>query len=729
MSIIVKEKEKERFFSIKTINSEYQMSADQFGVMNHLWYGAPVGTNMGHLLDYPDVGFSGNIYDAGKVRTYSLDTLPQEYSCDGTGDYRTIALSVKHPSGAQAVDLRYQGYEIKKGKYAIPGLPASFGGDAETLEITLADGQLGLKAILKYGVFEDLDVITRSAVIVNEGEKPVTLTKAASLCLDFTSGDWEWVHFAGRHVMERVPQRVPLIEGIQESSSNRGTSSHQQNPSVILCGPDCTESSGDCYGAMLLYSGSFKTQVQLDQLGQARLVMGLNPEQFSWYLEPGETFYTPEAVLSFSGKGFGKLSHNFHDLAREHITRGKYKDAPRPVLINSWEAAYFEFTENQLLDFAKEAAGLGFDMFVLDDGWFGKRDDDFSGLGDWTVNLKKLPSGLDGFAKRIKDMGLELGIWVEPEMISEDSDLYRNHPGWALKLPERNPIRCRHQLVLDLSRKEIEDYLFEAISAILSVENITYIKWDMNRSIFDWYSSGLIPERMGELPHRYVLGMYSLLERLTAAFPDVLFEGCSGGGGRFDAGMLYYCPQIWCSDNTDAYERSIIQYGTSFFYPPSTMASHVSAVPNHQSGRVTPLAARTAVAMAGSFGYELNPCLLTDDEKENVKSQIKRFKEYQAFIFQSDYYRLTDPTKKDLAMWEFVSKDKKRALVGGIVYRRRANSLRRVQKLRGLDPEKEYFIEGYGITCTGAALMNGGILLPETWGDYCAVELILRETN
>ncbi len=715
---------KEKRFSITTANSEYQIAYDGLGVLKHLWYGAKVCTDMSYLLDYHDVGFSGNVYDAGTVRTYSLDTLPLEYPCRGTGDCRIVALSAEHAHGGSGVDLRYQGYEIKSTKYSIPGMPSCYG-DAGTLELTLSDKQLGLTAVLRYGVFEELDVITRSVVIKNEGNAPFTVSKAASMCLDLPRGEYEWVHFAGRHVGERTPQRAALIEGIQESSSIRGASSHQQNPSFIICGKDCTETDGECYGAMLLYSGCFQTQVQLDQLGQTRAVMGINPEMFSWRLEPGEAFYTPEAVVSYSGEGFGRLSKNFHRLVNENITRGKYKAAPRPVLINSWEAAYFNFTEKQLLSFAKEAAGLGMDMFVLDDGWFGKRNDDFSGLGDWSVNTEKLPGGLDGFAEELKKLGLSFGLWLEPEMVSEDSGLYRTHPEWALKLPDRNPVRCRYQLVLDLSRKEVEDYLFDVISGILKSAEITYVKWDMNRNVLDWYSPELGPGRMKELPHRYVLGLYSLLERLTSAFPDVLFEGCCGGGGRFDAGMLYYTPQIWCSDNTDAYDRSIIQYGTSFFYPPSTMASHVSAVPNHQNGRVTPLAARAAVAMAGSFGYELDPGRLSKDEKEVVKAQIAHYKENQQLVFEGDYYRLSDPTKDGLAVWEFVSKDKATVLVQGIVYRTKANALRRVQKLRGLDGEKTYHVEGYGLECTGAALMQGGLLLPETWGDYCAVEIKL----
>lgn len=415
--------------------------------------------------------------------------------------------------------------------------------------------------------------------------------------------------------MERLPERAPLIHGIQESSNARGTSSHQQNPSFIICSPDCGERYGECYGAFFVYSGSFQTQIELDQLNQTRAVMGINPKLFGWKLNGGESFHTPEAVMTYSGSGFSKLSHNFHKAIRENICRGKYQLAERPVLINNWEATYFDFNTEKILQIAKNAAELGVDMLVLDDGWFGKRDSDSSGLGDWFVNEEKLPGGLGSLVEKIKTLGMKFGLWFEPEMVSEDSELYRAHPEWAIKIPNRKPTRGRYQLVLDMSRKDVRDYLYDSIAAVLKSADISYIKWDANRSICDWYSGELSAEKQCELPHRYVLGLYELLERLNGDFPDVLIEGCSGGGGRFDAGMLYYCPQIWCSDNTDAFERTKIQYGTSFIYPISTIGSHVSVVPNHQTGRITPIEARAVTAMAGSFGYELDLGTLSDGEK------------------------------------------------------------------------------------------------------------------
>lgn len=723
MSISVYEKEK--FFSVKTAHTEYQMKVDNFGVLKHIWYGEITNKNMEYLFDYPDVGFSGNIYDAGKLKTYSHDTLPQEYSSEGTGDYRVTAMSLINKDGSSSADLRYSGYRIVKGKYSIPGLPAAYGDPAstETLEITLTDKASDIEVVLKYGVFEDCDVITRSAVITNRGSSPVTLTRAASICLDMPWNNWEWLHFHGRHTMERIPERAPLIHGIQESSSNRGTSSHQQNPAAVLCSPDCTETSGSCTGVILLYSGSFKTQVQVDQLDQIRLVMGINPDMFTWKLGSGESFYTPEAVISYSSKGFEKLSHSFHSLIRSNVCRGKYKLSPRPVLINNWEATYFDFNGDIIYKIAEQASELGVEMFVLDDGWFGKRDTENTGLGDWFVNEEKIRGGLKTFSEKVKALGMEFGLWFEPEMISEDSNLYRNHPDWAIKIPGRNPVRSRYQLVLDMSRKDVQDYLFDAISAVLTYDNVSYVKWDMNRSISDWFSYGLTPETMGEMPHRYVLGLYSLMERLTTAFPEVLFEGCSGGGGRFDAGMLYYCPQIWCSDDTDAYERTKIQYGTSFFYPISAVGSHVSTVPNHQTGRYTPLETRAVTAMAGSFGYELDLNALTDEEKEEVKAQIKRYKKYQPLIHNGKYYRLSNPLADEYAAWEFVSDDKSEALIHGVIFRTKPNSLRYVIKPRSLDEDAEYTVSGYDGVYTGSSLMNGGVLVPVTSGDYCSVEL------
>ena len=723
MAIIVDEKT--GLFQLITDNTEYQMKADKYGVLKHLWYGEKTGCDMEYLQSYPDVGFSGNIYDAGNDRTYSLDTLPLEYACEGVGDYRVTAAAAVHSDGSCALDLRYKGYRISKGKYSIKGLPAVYAdvSESETLEIVLKDKYSDIEVTLRYGVLPKLDIITRCASVANNTNEPVILTKAASLCLDIPHGEWEWVHFHGRHAMERLTERMPLCHGIQESSSTRGTSSHHQNPTVLLCSPDCTETSGSCIGAALMYSGSFRTKIQLDQMEQVRLVMGINPELFRWELKPSEVFDTPEVIMSYSSNGMEKLSHNFHKVIREHVCRGRYKLAERPVLINNWEATYFDFNEEKILKIAEQAAALGVDMLVLDDGWFGKRDDDCSGLGDWFVNEKKLCGGLGSLAEKIKEMGMKFGLWFEPEMVSEDSELYRTHPEWAMRIPSRKPIRSRYQLVLDMTNPEVREYLFNSISKILRSADISYVKWDMNRSICDLYTPCLSADDQGEISHRYVLGLYELLERLTSEFPDVLFEGCSGGGGRFDAGMLYYCPQIWCSDDTDAFERTKIQYGTSFFYPVSAIGSHVSAVPNHQTGRITPIETRAVTAMAGSFGYELDLNTLSHDEKQEVGEQITRFKKYGRLIHNGLYYRLSDPMNDKFAVWEFVSEDKKEVLVNGVIFRTEPNRTQYLIKLRGLLPDADYRLDNSGGVYKGSALMNGGILLPKSWGDNYPVEM------
>ena len=718
-----------KIFTLETDHTMYQMQADAYGVLRHLWYGAKTGCDMSYLQDYPDVGFSGNIYAAGNDRTYSLDTLPLEYAGAGVGDFRVPAVAAVHGDGSSALDLRYYSHTVKPGKYGIEGLPAVYAAEdeAETLEVVLRDTASAVEVTLLYAVLPALDLVTRCATIRNLGETPVTLTKAASLCLDISRGSWEWVHFHGRHAMERQMERRLLFHGIQEIGSTRGTSSHHQNPTVLLCTPDCTETAGACIGAALVYSGSHQTRLECDQLGQVRMVMGIHPDLFRWELKAGETFSTPEVMLSYSDTGLETLSHHFHQAIREHICRGKYQLAERPVLINNWEATYFGFDTEKILHIAEEAARLGVDMLVLDDGWFGKRDDDCSGLGDWFVNETKLSGGLHDLVEKIKGMGMRFGIWFEPEMISEDSDLYRKHPDWAIRIPDRAPMRSRYQLVLDMANPEVQEYLFRVMSDVLHSADISYVKWDMNRSISDWYTRTLPADRQGEMPHRYVLGLYALLERLTAAFPDVLFEGCSGGGGRFDAGMLYYCPQIWCSDDTDAYERTKIQYGTSFFYPVSAVGSHVSTVPNHQTGRITPFETRGTVAMAGSFGYELDLNLLSDGEKQEVAEQIRQFKTYGPLIHNGKYYRLTNPMAEDAALWEFAAQDGSEVLVQGMLFHAEANVLRRTVQLRGLDAEKRYRLDGTEQVYTGAALMAGGVLLPKAWGDYTPVTMHFSE--
>lgn len=725
MAITVKDK----IFNLETKNTLYQMKVDRFGVLNHLWYGEKTDCCMDYLLDYPDAGFSGNIYEAENERTYSLNTLPQEYSTSGVGDFRISAISVTHEDGSNALDLRVREYQIKKGKYEIPGLPAVYAkeDEAETLEITLKDTATEAEVILKYGVFEKEDVITRSVVVKNSGKTPIVINKVHSMCLDIPYGDWEWMHFYGRHTMERQAERVPVLHGISESSSSRGTSSHHQNPAVLLCEKDCTETNGHCIGAALMYSGGFQAQVEKDQLEQIRLVMGIHPDTFEWTLEAGEAFYTPEVILSCSTTGFAKLSQNFHHIIRNHVCRGTYQLSSRPVLINNWEATYFDFNEEKILNIARQASKLGIDMMVLDDGWFGKRDDDCSGLGDWFVNEKKLNGGLKALVEKINAMGMKFGLWFEPEMVSEDSDLYRNHPDWAIQIPGRKPMRSRYQLVLDMSNPEVVDYLYGVMSAILRENHIEYVKWDMNRSISDWYTATLSRGRQMEMPHRYVLGLYELLEKLTSEFPDVLFEGCSGGGGRFDAGMMYYCPQIWCSDDTDAHERTFIQYGTSFFYPTSTVGSHVSAVPNHQTGRITSIETRGVVAMAGSFGYELDLNQLSEEEKTVVAKQVTHYKEYQSLIYNGDYYRLANPFEDGMSAWSWISEDKKTILVQGVLFRAKPNVLRKTLRLMGLEAKKNYKIAGTEEVYTGAALMSGGVLLQRAVGDDVSFEIVLEE--
>lgn len=718
-------------FHLTTAHTLYQIGVDAFGVLYHLWYGEKTDCSMEYLLDYPDVGFSGNPYEAGNDRTYSMDTLPLEYAAAGNGDHRIPAAAAVDSNGSSALDLRYESYEIYEGKYAIPGLPAVYAdrAQAQTLEIRMRDVVSGLLVILKYGVLEAEDVITRSVVFENCGDGTLRLTRAHSVCLALPESMWEWMHFYGRHVMERQTERTPLIHGIQQIGSTRGTSSHQHNPAVIVCGHDCTETSGFCIGAALMYSGSFQAQIEVDQLGQVRLLLGIDPETFTWTLEPQARFYTPEVILSCSTEGLGSLSQQFHTVIREHVCRGRFQMSARPVLINNWEATYFDFDGEKLLHIAGQAAQLGIDMMVLDDGWFGKRDSDCSGLGDWTVNEKKIKGGLHELIGQVNALGMRFGLWLEPEMVSEDSDLYRAHPDWALRIPGRAPVRSRYQLVLDLSREDVRTYLYESLGSLLRENHIEYVKWDMNRSICDWYSAHLPAERQMELPHRYVLGLYELLERLTQEFPNVLFEGCSGGGGRFDAGMLYYCPQIWCSDDTDAHERTFIQYGTSFFYPVSSVGAHVSAVPNHQTGRTTALRTRATVAMAGSFGYELDLNTLDEAGKQEVAQQVRTYRKYQPLIYNGAYFRLSDPYVDGMAAWEFVSEDQSQALVHGVIYRAAPNALRRRLQLRGLKADAHYELRGAEGIYTGSALMAGGVLLPNVSGDDVSFEIYVEQVE
>lgn len=724
MSIRIEEQD--RLFSLETAHTLYQMKADETGVLLHTWYGSRTGTDMSYRIRTANRGFCGNPFEMQDRLDYSLDTLPQEYAGNGVGDFRPAAVQAEGPDGSLSVDWRYAGYRLLKGKEKPEGLPG-LRGNAETegLEIILEDKVNGLAAHLIYWLFEQHDVIVRSARIENRGTEPVTLTKAASLSIDIPYGKKQVMHFHGRHAMERIPERTAVPAGGRLAfESRRGMSSHQSNPFIILCDPETTERQGVCHGFMLMYSGNHLEEVNGDQTGSTRVACGIHPEGFRWKLNPGDRFQTPEAILSCSAEGLNALSRNYHRVIRDEVIAPRWRGAKKPVLVNSWEACYFGFDAEKLLKLAQSAAELGMEMLVLDDGWFGCRDDDTTSLGDWTCNEEKLGCSLKELSERIHALGLRFGLWFEPEMVSLDSDLYRAHPDWALTDPGRDPMVSRHQLVLDMGRAEVQDYLFENISAVLRDARIEYVKWDFNRSVANVYSRALPADRQGETAHRFMLGTYRLLERLTEAFPDVMIEGCSGGGGRFDAGMLYYCPQIWCSDNTDAVERLEIQKGTSYGYPVCTMGAHVSACPNHQTGRRMPLETRGIVAQAGTFGYELDPAKLTEAEKQTVKEQIAAFHRFEALIEGGDYYRL-DEREGDYTAWMFVSPDKKEALVSVVATHVRANGPFPFIRLQGLDPEKAYHREDKKESLTGAALMYGGISLPQFNGDYPAEQMYL----
>lgn len=717
--------EKDRTFTLQTKNTTYQMQVDRYGFLLHLYYGKKTDGCMDYLLTYYDRGFSGNPYDAGEDRTYSMDTLPQEFPCYGNGDFRSTAFAVENADGSMSCDLRYKSHKIFDGKYNLQGLPAVYASEeeAQTLEILMEDPVTGVKVVLLYGVLPAQDIITRSVCVKNESSGKIYLNKIESASLDFLYGDYELLTFYGRHAMERNVQRVPVVHGTQKIGSVRGTSSHQYNPMMILAEKETTEDKGNCYAMSFVYSGCFQGEVLKDQLNQTRMMLGLQEEAFRYPLETGEKFQAPEVILSYSSEGMNRLSQNLHHCIRQHICRGKYKEEIRPILINSWEAAYFDFTGDTIYELAKAAKEVNIDMLVMDDGWFGKRDDDNSGLGDWFVNEKKLGGTLGNLIKRINDLGVKFGIWIEPEMVSEDSDLYRKHPDWALTVPGRNPVRSRNQLVLDFSRKEVVDEIYDQICKVLDQGNIEYVKWDMNRSLMDVYSS--VTRDQGRVLHDYVLGLYDFLERLVQRYPNLLIEGCSGGGGRFDAGMMYYTPQIWCSDNTDAIDRLRIQYGTSFGYPVSVVGSHVSAVPNHQTGRKTPLHTRGVVAMSGTFGYELNLMKLSEEEKQEIREQIAEYKSYAPIIQNGLYYRLSDPTTEEICAWEFVHTDEKeqsKVLLNIVMQVIHGNMTVNYVKLQGLEETAVYREEKSGKRYTGAALMYGGMPLPIEPGEYQAYQ-------
>lgn len=716
-------KDVKKLFKLDTKNTSYVIAVvDDEQFLGHVYYGQKLNDyHLDHLLRIKEGPFvpSRNNRDRGSF----LDSFPMEYPAHGLGDYREDCISIRTGEGNTGLSLNYVSHKITLGKPALEGLPASFGTEqeCETLEITCRDSHTGLEAVLMYTVFEDVDVITRSVKVVNPSEKTLFLTRVMSACLDMDNRDFEAVTLHGSWARERHIQTVPVSHAKLSVESVRGESSHQDHPFMALKTKGADDDHGEVYAMNFVYSGNFKAMVQNDQFDQLRMIMGIHPEDFSWKLNPGEAFQAPEVVMVYSAGGLGTMTRTFHDFYRNHLIRGEYKDKKRPILINNWEATYFEFNTEKLIAIAKQASELGIEMLVMDDGWFGDRFDDNRALGDWVVNEEKLPGGLKYLADEVNKLGMKFGIWFEPEMISPDSDLYREHPDWAIAIPGRVGTRSRNQYVLDLSRREVLEHTYESVARILRSAHIEYVKWDMNRQLTDIGSAVLPADQMGELYHRYVLAVYELQERLMKEFPYLLLENCSGGGARFDPGMLYYSPQIWCSDDTDAIERLMIQEGTSMIYPLSAMGAHVSDCPNHTVGRVTPFETRGYVALAGTFGYELDVTKIPQEDREMIPEQVAMYHKYNDLVREGDYYRIASYSRNHMFdCYGVVRKDKEEALFTYVQVMNRPNYHSRRIFFKGLDPEKLYQIEGEEGTYTGDVLMKAGYLVQNLWGDYKA---------
>lgn len=717
-------------FQITTLTTEYCIGITDERYVGHVYYGKRLeDARCACLLRTEERPFvpSTNQRDKGAF----LDVFPHEYPVWGVGDYRESCLMVRDSQGYRGCELCYEDYRILPGKPKLPGLPATFvredaeqAGGGQTLEIICRDRILGLKVILRYSVFDDSDAIIRGVEVENEGTRPLYLEKVLSACLDMDAEEgYELLTLNGSWLRERRIERSPLSYGKQGVSSGRGESSHQEHPFIAVLEKQAGQDQGQVYGMHFVYSGNFLAQAEKSQYDSLRMVMGIHPEGFTWVLHPGERFTAPEVVCVYSDQGLGKMSRIFHDLYRGHLIRSPYLHQKRPVLINNWEATYFDFDSEKLLAIAREAKKQGIEMLVMDDGWFGRRDSDNCSLGDWVVNERKLKGGLKQLVDQVRKEGLLFGIWFEPEMISPDSDLYRKHPEWALQLPGRKGTLSREQYVLDLSRPEVLDYVYESVAAILRSADIAYVKWDMNRQLTDVGSSYLDSDHQGEVFHRYVLGVYALQERLVQEFPKLLLENCSGGGARFDPGMLYYSPQIWCSDDTDAIERLAIQEGTALLYPLSTMGAHVSDCPNHGVGRITPFATRGHVALAGTFGYELDITKISEEERKEIPGQIALYHKYQMLIREGDYYRIASWRENHCYdCWQVVSKDKKESLLTYVQVLAQPNVRSRKIYLKGLEPGADYRLEMEGgeesRILSGRLLMQGGLLIQRIHGDF-----------
>ncbi|MGL5622086.1 alpha-galactosidase [Cetobacterium sp.] len=721
MQILVNQKNLE--FHLYNENISYILKVLDDGTLGHLYFGKKIKhrDSYQHLVQFTsaEVPVTPNALD--DKRGFCKDILLQEYPSYGNGDYREPAIVVLQENGSRITDFTYHSYEIVEGKENLKNLPNTYvenSNEAKTLKIYLKDELIGATLTLSYTIFRDYDVITRNAHIKNESDEKLVLERFLSASLDFKEPDFQIVHLSGAWSRERHVEISEINQNKFVIDSKRGTSSVNSNPFIALKRKETTEFSGEVYGFNLVYSGNHIEMVEKNQYDKLRVSMGMNPFNFNWTLLKGDEFQSPEVVMSYSNTGMNGLSLNYHRLYRERLARGVWRDKVRPVLLNNWEATYFDFNEEKILDIAKKAKELGVELFVLDDGWFGARNHDKAGLGDWWSNLEKIPSGVEGLSKKVEEMGIKFGLWFEPEMVNKDSELYRNHPNWILRAPNRKNTPSRNQHTLDLGREDVREYLYEKISKILRESKISYVKWDMNRPMTEVWSEVIDSTKQGEVFHRYILGLYELLEKLTTEFPEVLFESCASGGNRFDPGMLYYMPQTWTSDDTDAVERIKIQYGTSLCYPVVSMGAHVSAVPNHQTNRITPIKTRGNVAIFGAFGYELDLNKITDEEKEIVKKQIEFFKENRELIQFGDFYRLVSPFEKKLndAAWMVVSKDKKEALVAKYKILSVPNAGYESLLLSGLNEDYLYSVESLqvqGESYYGDELHSSGLIFKE----------------
>lgn len=723
-------------FTLTGKNVTYALAALESGHLAHIYYGKRADDeDLSYLMRLNENPFVPKVNERD-MGTF-MDTTPFEYPCHGIGDYREPAVSIMDEKGMTALDLRFVSYEMIDGKPELyqqledctVRLPTTFAAndEAQTLAITMKDAHSGLTAILYYTVFADLNAITRSVKFINGGDKAFKLTRALSACVDFDSDQYDFITLNGSWARERVMERCRLHHGKQSIDSVKGESSHQNNPFAALVSHNADEDMGEAYGFNLVYSGNFFAEAEVTQHKKTRFVMGINHFDFSWKLEPAQEFTAPEVVMVYSDKGIGEMSRTFHDLYRQHIIRGEYKDKRRPILINNWEATYFNFNTEKLIDIAKQASQLGIEMLVMDDGWFGHRDSDNSSLGDWFVYEKKIDGGLKHLVDEVNKLGMKFGIWFEPEMISPDSELYKAHPDWAIRIEGMPMTQSRQQYVLDYSRKEVRDCIYGQMKKILDSANIEYIKWDMNRQLTEVGSNALASDRQRELWHRYVLGVYDVMERLITDYPHLLLENCSGGGARFDAGMLFYSPQIWTSDDTDAIERLKIQHGTSICYPASAMGAHVSDCPNHTVGRTTPFSTRGNVAMVGTFGYELDVTRIPEADRNEIPGQIEMFKKYNPLIRTGDQYRIGNVFEDNMwDAWMFVAKDKSEAVFTFVQVLGRPNYRSRRIKLKGLDPVKRYKDHETGEVHSGAALMNCGINV-SIHGDFASKVVYFTE--